>query len=60
VSTSLKTSVPSAEHEAITRLFRDGPDLAADLLADVLHLPLPEHGEPTVGPGDIRAEDLLG
>ncbi len=51
--------MPSAEHESITRLFQEDPDFAAELLTDVLHLPLPERGEATVGPNDIDEHQSL-
>ncbi|HEX2315117.1 MAG TPA: hypothetical protein VHJ17_15345 [Thermomonospora sp.] len=59
MSTTTKTKSPSPEHEAITRLFQDGPRLAADILRDLLHVPLPDLGRPDVGPNDIDEHQPL-
>jgi hypothetical protein len=37
--------MPSLRHEALVTLFRNRPTLAAELLRDALHAPVPEYGQ---------------
>ena len=45
--------MPSRLHEALVLLFRNRPELAAELLRDVLHVELPEYREARVESADL-------
>ncbi|MFF4773792.1 hypothetical protein ACFY05_13120 [Microtetraspora fusca] len=45
--------MPSVQHEAIVRLFHERPQLAAELLAESLHVPLPRYDHAAVETGDL-------
>ncbi|WP_433350907.1 hypothetical protein ACQP25_42175 [Microtetraspora malaysiensis] len=47
--------MPSIQHEAIVRLFHERPQLAAELLAESLHVPLPHYDHAAVETGDLTA-----
>jgi hypothetical protein len=57
----------SIEHEAIVRLFTERPQLAADLLGDALHVPLPDYDFVTAEcaelteatPSELRADSVI-
>lgn len=44
---------PSFLHEALISLFRDRPELAAEVLRDQLHIAIPAYTEATVQSGDL-------
>src|SRR4051794_8585916 len=50
-----RSDMPSHEHEAIVSLFNDHPQLVAELLRDILHLPLPERVAVEPAPGELNA-----
>ncbi|MEV5704410.1 hypothetical protein [Actinoallomurus sp. NPDC052274] len=54
--------MPTTEHEAVALLFRDRPQLAADLLGDVLNFPVPEFkdGQAARGATDRACTQLPG
>src|ERR1041384_7125616 len=37
--------MPSIEHDGLVLLFQNRPQLAAELLRDSLHIPIPDYGE---------------
>jgi hypothetical protein len=45
--------MPSTLHQALIELFRERPELAPDLLADTLGLPVPEYQDAVVVSGDL-------
>ncbi|MFL6054046.1 MAG: hypothetical protein ACJ72W_14185 [Actinoallomurus sp.] len=45
--------MPTAEHEAVTLLFRNRPQLAADLLGEVFNVPVPEFKDVQAESGDF-------
>jgi hypothetical protein len=45
--------MPSALHQALIEMFRERPELAPDLLADTLGVPLPEFQDAVVVSGDL-------
>lgn len=45
--------MPSFSHEALVELFRNAPDLAAQLLRAALHLELPEYTEARLASSDL-------
>ncbi|WP_067140023.1 hypothetical protein [Microtetraspora malaysiensis] len=47
--------MPSVQHEAIVRLFHERPQLAAELLAENLDVPLPRYDHAAVESGDLTA-----
>ncbi|RAY15638.1 hypothetical protein DPM19_07550 [Actinomadura craniellae] len=59
--------MPSTEHEAVVRLFHESPALAAGLLQDALHVPLPDYdyvglesGDLTeTTPSELRADSVI-
>ena len=59
--------MPSLQHDALVLLFRNRPSLAAELLRDALHVPLPAYSEvrlessdlTDVSPAEYRADLVL-
>jgi hypothetical protein len=45
--------MPSSEHEVLIDLFRERPELAADLLRSALHITVPDYAEATTESGNI-------
>jgi hypothetical protein len=45
--------MPSIQHEALLQLFRNRPSLAAELLRDALHRPLPTFSEARVESAEL-------